>query len=330
MFCPHCGASNVGTSRFCMKCGQPLILPIVPVAPIATSEIKSPRGSRKRLLFVVILILVAAAAGVIWLLRGQTPSLVTSNPTETPVATQAGQTGAQLSPLMTPARQTTTMPTTVFNSPQATQTILVATPLVARVAARSAHIVYLPEVLKNACLSDPTPYGLTSGQLSRLGCPAQDFVANRRVIIQRFEHGVMVLFAKPSNVFDKQGGGFLYALAADGRAWKLKDIFVETTSDRRGWYDCDAQSTQGPEVTGVPWRGFGKVWCAYPDVKQALGKALSREETGISASFQSFELGRAFKLSDWRGFPGWKTSQIIVAYLSFNEGDYIPGVWEIK
>jgi hypothetical protein len=73
-----------------------------------------------------------------------------------------------------------------------------------------------------------------------------------------------------------------------------------------------------------------KFWCAYPEVKQALGKARSREETGMTASFQSFERGRAFKVSDWRGFPGWKNSQVVVACLPVSEGDYIPGIWEIK
>ena len=48
------------------------------------------------------------------------------------------------------------------------------------------------------------------------------------------------------------------------------------------------------------------------------------------AIIQRFERGRAFQISDWRGFPGWKTSQVIVAYLPISEGDYIPGEWEVK
>jgi hypothetical protein len=330
MLCPNCGSQNADTSRFCLKCGQPLTPPIVYAAPIAASEIKSSRKPRKWLIIIVVLILAAAAAGAIWLLRGQTSNSITLNPTETPATTQATDIGAQRSPLMTPAAQTLTAPIARFDSPQATPTKFAVADGATRTTARGTHVVFLPVVLKNFCSGDVTPYGLTSGQLSRLGCPAQDFVSSRQVIIQRFEHGVMVLFAKPSNVFDKQGGGFIYALSTDGRAWKLKDIFVETTTDRRRWYDCDTQSNLGPEVTGIPWRGFGKAWCAYPAVKQALGKALSREETGIDASFQSYELGRAFKVSDWRGFPGWKSNQIIIVYLSTNEGDYIPGEWEIR
>jgi hypothetical protein len=329
MFCPNCGTFNVETNRFCLKCGQQL--PVIPAAPIAAvPNDKALRRTRKwPLLVILVLILAAVLTGAIWLLRGQTANSITLSPTGTPAVTQTASPDAQRSPLTTPVAQTLTAPLAPFDSPQAKPTRLAAGETARTIAGRT-HVVYLPAVLQNACFGDVTPYGLASNQLSRLGCPAQAFVTSRRVIIQRFEHGVMVLFAKPSNVFDKQGGGFIYALAADGRAWKLKDIFAETTSDRRRWYDCDTQSNEGPEVTGVPWRGFGKVWCAYPAVQQALGKALSREETGMAASFQSYEMGRAFKVSDWRGFPGWQTSQVIIVYLPTAEGDYIPGRWEIR
>ncbi len=186
-----------------------------------------------------------------------------------------------------------------------------------------------PTPLPTPC-PDLSPYNLSQSQLKRLGCPGQGFVADRQVIIQRFQKGVMVIFAKPNNTFDNKGGAFIYALANDGRVWRMVDTYIETSPNRPAWYSCDVKSNDGPEVTGVPWRGFGKAWCTYPDVKATLGKALSGEEGNLTASFQSYETGRAFKVSDWRGFPGWSKNRVYLIYLPTAEGDYIAGTWEAQ
>jgi hypothetical protein len=177
---------------------------------------------------------------------------------------------------------------------------------------------------------DLSPYGLNVEQMKRLGCAAQGFVASRAVVIQRFEKGVMVIFAKPSNTFDNRGGALIYALSNDGRVWRMADSFVETSPDRRTWYACEARSADGPEVTGVPWRGFGKAWCAHPEVKAGLGKARTVEEGGLTAAFQSYENGRAFKVSDWRGFPGWNKNRVYITYFPDTDGDFLTGTWEAK
>jgi len=194
------------------------------------------------------------------------------------------------------------------------------------------HKVYLPVVAKPepAPCSDTSPYSLTKEQRSRLGCPAQGFVISRRVIIQRFQNGVMVMFAKPSNRFDNAGGAVIYALANDGNAWRAEDTFIETSSNSRTWYTCESTSSQGPEKTGVPWRGFGKMWCEHPGVRRALGKALSAEQSGVSASFQSYELGRSFQVFDWRGFPGWDSRSVYVVHFASVKGDFLIGEWERK
>jgi hypothetical protein len=166
--------------------------------------------------------------------------------------------------------------------------------------------------------------------MKKVGCSAQGFVSSRVVVIQRFEKGVMIIFAKPINTFDNKGGALIYALANDGRVWRMSDTYIETSSDRRTWYSCDVKSKEGPEATGVPWRGFGKAWCAHPEVKAALGKARTGEEGNLTAAFQSYENGRAFKVSDWRGFPGWSNKRIYIAYFPNTEGDFLTGAWEAK
>lgn len=177
---------------------------------------------------------------------------------------------------------------------------------------------------------DTSPYGLSPNQMARLGCAAQGFVSSRKIVIQRFERGVMIIFAKPNNTFDNKGGAFIYALTTDGRVWRMIDSYIETSPNRPTWYSCDVKSNDGPEITGVPWRGFGKAWCSYPDVRQALGRAVTAEEGDISASFQSYETDRAFQVADWRGFPGWKTNRVYIVYLPTAEGNFIAGSWEQK
>jgi hypothetical protein len=174
---------------------------------------------------------------------------------------------------------------------------------------------------------DPSPYGLNAAQISRLGCSTQGWVSSRNVVIQRFENGVMVIFAKPSNVFDNKGGGAIYALANDHRVWRITDTFVETSSDPDDWYACQRKPGQRPEKSGIPWRGFGKAWCEHPEVRTALGNARSAELVS-SSSFQSYESGRAFQVFDWKGFQGWASRRVYIVYLSSVDGAFRSGSWE--
>jgi hypothetical protein len=94
------------------------------------------------------------------------------------------------------------------------------------------------------------------------------------------------------------------------------------------WYTCERAPGQRPEKSGVPWRGFGKVWCDHPEVRRALGKAAGYEEADIDASFQDYSRGRAFQLSEWRGIPGWNEKQAYVVYLDTADPDFASGHWE--
>ena len=241
-------------------------------------------------------------------------------------ATSGAASAAQLSPLATPSSLAQISPLatllpfptdTPWPAPTADQTLTTSFRTLLPLIARGPSV---------AC-RDSSPYQLSQDQLAQLGCPGQDFIASRKVVLQRFQNGVMIIFAKPNNIFDNKGGGFIYILANDGRAWRTVDTFIERSSNRSSWYACQSKSNDGPETTGVPWRGFGRVWCEHKDVREALGRAQSAELTGSTASFQSYDSGRAFQISDWRDTPSWNSRDIVVVTFPSVEGDFLSGQW---
>jgi hypothetical protein len=304
-------------NRFCQRCGNalPVITPAAqppnPTPPPGMHSSRSRSGWWLGLLVIVAVAIVGVTAVVVAKQNGLLDDPPTLDPVAAAPADAASQTVQPDLPTATPRPSATATPRATFTPPPTTTPSPTPTPL------------------PTPC-PDLSPYGLSDQQMKRLGCPAQGFVANRAVVIQRFEKGVMIIYAKPNNVFDNKGGGLIYALANDGRAWRMTDTFIETSADHRTWYACNVKSNDGPEATGIPWRGFGKVWCAYPDVRAALGKARSAEEGGTSAAFQSYEHGRAFQVTDWRGYPGWSTRRVYLVSLPTAEGDYIAGSWEAK
>lgn len=242
------------------------------------------------------------------------------------LATSNAAPTAQLSPLATPSSLAQTSPLATLPPTN------IATPSPAITASHTSAAssrILLPLIMRALppeC-RDSSPYQLSQDQLAQLGCPGQGFITSRKIILQRFQNGVMVIFAKPNNTFDNKGGGFIYVLANDGRAWRAVDTFVERSSNRSSWYACQSKSSNGPETTGVPWRGFGKAWCEHTAVREALGRAQSAELTGSTASFQSYDLGRAFQISDWRGIPGWNRRDIVVVTFPSVEDDFLSGQW---
>lgn len=168
-------------------------------------------------------------------------------------------------------------------------------------------------------ITNSNPYQLSATQIQQLGNPTELWVTHRQVVVERFEHGVMLTFAQAGNVY-KSGEGFIFALAIDGRAWRVRDTFVETSKNSDDWYTCERKPGLRPERSGVPWRGFGKVWCDNPEIRAALGSAKIYEDVDPDASYQAYEHGLAFRLTDWKGYPGWKSNQVYVIYYS--------GKWE--
>lgn len=133
--------------------------------------------------------------------------------------------------------------------------------------------------------------------MQRLGC-ASEYVATRTAVYQRFENGMMVIFAGPG---DSWGEGAIIVLANDGRAWRSTDSFVDTSSNPDDWYACERRPGQRPEQSGIPWRGFGKSWCDNPEIRAALGYARSGEEVAQGA-FEIHEMGRVFQIAGGRAY----------------------------
>lgn len=202
----------------------------------------------------------------------------------------------------------------------------VATPIAASTVAAPVSI---PTVTPT--LATTTTYRLTGAQQARLGAPTAPFVKSRQVILQQFVHGVMIIFAKSDEGF-AAGSEYVFALAndtpKDAQAWRSADTFVETSKMADNWYTCERAPGQRPEKSGIPWRGFGKVWCDHAEVRRALGNAAGYEEADIDASFQDYARGRAFQLSEWRDIPGWNEKQVYAVYLDTTDPDFASGHWE--
>jgi hypothetical protein len=185
-----------------------------------------------------------------------------------------------------------------------------------------------PTALQTVQPTIASHYPLTTTQVTGLGLPTQPYAAARSIVLERFQNGVMIVFAKSDKGFDSSGGEYIFALAKDGRAWRAADTFVETSKNSDDWYTCQRKPGQRPEKSGVPWRGFGKAWCDHPEIQTALGNTRGYEEADITASFQSFERGRMFLIPDWRGIPGWSTEQAYGVYLDSNDPNFASGHWE--
>lgn len=135
-------------------------------------------------------------------------------------------------------------------------------------------------------------FGFGGDLMQELGCPA-DRAMGRAVVYERFKNGTMVVFAGPD---DSWVGGAILVLSSDGRAWCVTDSFARKSQNPDEWYCCEPRPGRRPEQSGIPWRGFGKVWCENPDVRGTLGNATSGEEV-TRGSFEVYERGRAFQIN---------------------------------
>mgnify|MGYP005847627645 CR=1 FL=1 len=116
-------------------------------------------------------------------------------------------------------------------------------------------------------------------RLAQLGCPVDAHQVT--MVEQRFEGGQM---------FWRSDNSTIYVLPADQAYARFDDTWTENQPA----YSCpDLGPAQTPPT---PQRGFGKVWCHQPQVRQWLGNATS-QEAASEAVVQEFESGLIFWLN---------------------------------
>jgi eukaryotic-like serine/threonine-protein kinase len=187
-------------------------------------------------------------------------------------------------------------------------------------ATATAQAVHAREtsIALTAIAREPTPcpsaLGLNENQMKRMGC-ARSYSGNRTVVMQYFNGGMMIIFAGTGNEW--RIGGDVLVLTNSGFAWRVTERFVQTSTNQDTWYSCNGVAGQRPEQSGIPWRGFGKVWCENSNIRQSLGNATSGEMVG-NGVFELYENGRGVT-------AGGRTYAIFVLAQG---GDYTEGRWE--
>lgn len=108
--------------------------------------------------------------------------------------------------------------------------------------------------------------------------------------IAQFVNGGAQVFQGGEMYFVATNPKYIYSFTVDGRFRRFVDTWVE---------GVDPNSGGETPPTGLiePIRGFGKVWRLNPDVRAALGWAVTGELGGI-ITLQAFERGRAIYLPD--------------------------------
>ncbi len=124
------------------------------------------------------------------------------------------------------------------------------------------------------------------GGRARLGCPIAAAETSDQFAIQPLEAPLAVLF----DDFRNEDVKVVTALFSDKTYREYPDTWV-----------AGAEENQCPDAyvkPGIwrPKRGFGSVWCNYPEV-QALGGGLV-EERGASVTLQEFENGKIWAVAD--------------------------------
>ncbi len=118
---------------------------------------------------------------------------------------------------------------------------------------------------------------LWTGRVAQLGCP----LAGQKVMMaeQTFQGGHM---------FWRSDLAAIYVIPSIQPYARFDD----TWDDSQPAYTCPDISP--PQTPPTPQRGFGKVWCSQPKVRQLLGNVTSQEHL-FEATLQEFETGLMFQ-----------------------------------
>jgi serine/threonine-protein kinase len=122
-----------------------------------------------------------------------------------------------------------------------------------------------------------------------LGCATQAG-QDRQIAEQNFQRGAMIWVAGTSG-----RNGTIYVIVDDEAhsqtTWQVyEDTWQESDS-------ADSGDATPPPGRYEPMRGFGKLWYAHQDVREALGWAIEEKETGGSGTLQRFAGGRVLRSS---------------------------------
>jgi hypothetical protein len=248
-----------------------------------------------------------------------TPSLTITNtmaPTLTPSLTPSPEvTGIMAISLL--AENVTILPPEMRYNPQTLTAVAYAAetlvalgtvePIIPIQATNDPNVLatFPPPAQVSPCSSGvPWQLGLglaSEGLLAQLvGCP-QGGVTTTTTVWQKYERGVMIYEQSTSSIY--------VLTVADNRFRRFPDTWVEGV-------DPDAGGEAPPPNLIEPRRGFGKVWRSNPDVRAALGWAITGERLDTS-SYQRFDRGWAFYLPQ-------NNYTIVMSYDTINQN----GNWE--
>lgn len=122
----------------------------------------------------------------------------------------------------------------------------------------------------------------------QLGCPRQASPVGGFFAEQPFEHGFMVW----SQLLD------LYVVLVgdpqSGSMWIIRQSEVTWPMNMSGG-SCEANPPSG---LFQPVRGFGGIWCAKPDIRNAIGFGIQPERGVSNDLFQGFERGAILRAGD--------------------------------
>jgi serine/threonine protein kinase len=127
-----------------------------------------------------------------------------------------------------------------------------------------------------ACPAVSGPFaGIWAAVQDKIGCAA-DGAATTFAAQEKFQGGWM---------YWREDNDRIYAIYRSGNWGRYNDIWQEGDPD----FSClDANTPAGSPPT--PARGFGKIWCAHPEVRSGLGNATDGEQ-GFDVTVQKFDQG---------------------------------------
>ena len=152
------------------------------------------------------------------------------------------------------------------------------TPIPSPVASPTPVVPVSRPATPEDCPTRPTYFEKTwQARFAQLGCPLAWL--NTDMVEQTFEGGRM---------FWRSDTRAIYVLPARAPFSRYQDSWDESQPE----YTCADDQTPA-QTPPTPHRGFGKVWCLEPSVRQQLGNATSQEHVW-HVTLQEFESGLVF------------------------------------